>query len=71
MLPTIRSGLRIPMRNTAAPRCAPESGEAIIAKPVVSDPYFLLSTTAGPLSSSAASLTFPLASCLNSMVTPF
>jgi hypothetical protein len=42
-----------------------------IARPVVSDPYFLLSTSAVPLSSSAASLTFPLASCLNSMVTPF
>src|SRR5437016_6161507 len=35
MLPTIRSGLRIPMRNTAAPRCATESGEAIIAKRVL------------------------------------
>ena len=57
--------------NRSWESAAVESGEATVAQPVVSAPHFLLSTTTVPLSSSAASLAFPLASCLNSMVTPF
>ena len=44
--------------------------DEVVVEEVTPSFYFFFSTTAVPLSFSAASLTLPLASRLNSMVTP-